>query len=91
MVTLLRASAIETDVTVTVSHPPIRIGKFYVPLMKTAARSAAKKIYVPLMKTAARSAAKKLRIIIVPRCAGLSIHCCVVHSAAGDFFFSPFV
>ena len=53
---MLRASAIETDVTVTVSHPASRIGKFYVPLMKTAARSAAKKIYVPLMKTAARSA-----------------------------------
>ena len=55
----LRASAIETDVTVTVSHPPNRIGKFYVALMKTAARSAAKKIYVALMKIAARSAAKK--------------------------------
>ena len=40
----LRASAIETDVTVTVSHPPNRIGKFYVALMKTAARSAAKKL-----------------------------------------------
>ena len=69
----LRAS-IETDVTVTVSHPPNRIANFYVALMKTAARSAAKKIYVatnensraqhgekiyvPLIKTAARSAAK---------------------------------
>ena len=57
----LRASAIETDVTVTVSHPPNRIGKFYVALMKTAARSAAKKIYVALMKIAARSLAKNLR------------------------------
>ena len=61
LLSTVRASAIETDVTVTVSHPPNRIGKFYVALMKTAARSAAKKIYVALMKIAARSLAKNLR------------------------------